>query len=63
VKSRHSLNLLEICKDIRTCPKYMKKCIEAAVREKSVYRVVSFYDLDKFVIDDEQAKVVRDIFR
>jgi hypothetical protein len=41
----------------------MKKCIEAAVREKSVYRVVSFYDLDKFVIDDEQAKVVRDIFR
>jgi hypothetical protein len=41
----------------------MKKCIEAEVREKSGYRVVRFYDLDKFVIEVEQAKVVRDLFR
>jgi len=51
VKSRRSLNLLEICNDKRTCPKYLKKCIEAAVREASRQRVVRFYDPDKRIIE------------
>lgn len=59
MKSRRSLNLLEICKDKRTCPKYIKKCIEAAVREASGQRVVRFYDPDKHIIEvGENVKVV-----
>jgi len=51
VKSKCSLNLLQICKDKRTCPKYIRKCIEAAVREASRQRVVRFYDPDKRIIE------------
>lgn len=51
MKSRRSLNLLQICKDKRTCPKYIRKCIEAAVREALGQSVVCFYDPDKHIIE------------
>ena len=53
MKSRRSLNLLEICKVNRTCPKNIKKCVETAVREASGQRVVRFNDPDKHNIEAE----------
>ena len=62
MKSRRSLNLLEICKDKRTCPKYIKKYIEAAVRESILLQFVDMF-LQRYNIQSNYSRHVETVVK